>query len=235
MQLNPVVIPALEFANRTHFADKYPRIVETADLVGCFKSLYVFAAGCRRCVISNVAIFIQPNGYVVSRDSGKRHALRSHSAKCREEDFVLVLREAKVCVQLPACTVFAGEEDHLAFAGLERHIRQSPFIEILRVVREEVAKQRDRFAGEILEFNPLRTIAVRVNRGERVVFERFVDVHGIAWAHHIHRKRRKRDVAVCGFKSWIRGIYSSAGRILDHRYPADDARFPTHAVDQVAL
>ncbi|MPM67237.1 hypothetical protein SDC9_114158 [bioreactor metagenome] len=206
-------------------------------MVGCFKPFYVsvVTAGCRRCIVSNITVFVQPNRDVCPCDSGKRHALRFHPAEGCKKDFVLIVRKPEVCVQFAARSVFAGEEDHLVFTGLQRDIRQRPFVQVFRIVREEITQQRHRFAGKILEFHPFGAVAVRVNRRKCVVFEHLVDVHGIAWFHHTHREGCERHVAVCRFKGRVCGIHSRAGSVLDHRNAADNPHFPAHAVDQVSL
>ena len=138
-------------------------------------------------------------------------------------------------MQFTACAVLAGEEDHLAFAGLQRHIRQRPFIEVVRAVREKIAKQRNRFGREVFQLNPFFAVAVRIDCGERVVLEYLVDVDRIGLIHNRHLQRGECLVAVCGLKRRVSGIDRRTGGILDDRYTAGHACLPADPVDEVPL
>ncbi|MPM49501.1 hypothetical protein SDC9_96231 [bioreactor metagenome] len=235
VQLNPVIRAALDFLHSGNLADKNPRIVETADLLGCFKSVCIIAARRWRSEIAYVLFVVQPNGDIVPVDSRERETLRSHAVETGEEYVIFLVGEAKVRVQLPVCAVFAGKKDDFAFAGLQRYIRKRPFIEIRRLIRKEISQQRNGCAGEVLDLCPLLAIAVGVDCGERVILEHLVEMHRITLFHHRDRKVGKRQRAVCGLKGWIRGIYACPRRILNGGDALRNAGLPTDAVDRVPL
>ncbi|MPM38809.1 hypothetical protein SDC9_85439 [bioreactor metagenome] len=95
IELDPVVFGRFHFLNGGHFADKNALIVETADLIGCFKSMRVFGPRRWRSIIPYIPAVVQPHGNILPRNPRKRHVLRPHTVERGQKDVVLLIGEAE--------------------------------------------------------------------------------------------------------------------------------------------
>ena len=124
IQFDPVVPFAFDRVGCAYLADKHAFIIEKADRVGCFKSVCVFRARGRLCIVSERTVVAATDGDIIPLLRQQRNLIRAKPLDRRQIQAGILFPETKRSVNFSVLYfILSGKEHNEVLPCTERLIR----------------------------------------------------------------------------------------------------------------